>query len=84
MLLRLLLFVLLPKRLVVPLLSLLPPPMPLPLPLQSQVKCVYEEINANVLVVGEWEVHSKDDPSQIVHVDIRVSTGGHVGMFNGF
>lgn len=34
---------------------------------------VYEEINNNVIVVGDFKAYHKDNPSQPVHVDVIVS-----------
>jgi hypothetical protein len=40
-----------------------------PAPLQL---AVYEEINANVLVVGDYKAYNKDNPSAAVNVDVLV------------
>lgn len=40
--------------------------------MQTQTKCIYEEINANVLVVGEYKAFNKDNPSLPIYVDVRV------------
>jgi hypothetical protein len=37
-----------------------------------QTKCVYEEINANVIVVGDYKAYNKDNPSVAVAVDVLV------------
>jgi hypothetical protein len=37
-----------------------------------QTKCVMEEINTNVLVVGDYAAYSKDDPNVPVVVDVKV------------
>lgn len=37
-----------------------------------QTKCVYEEINANVIVVGDYKAYNKDNPSIPVAVDVMV------------
>jgi len=42
--------------------------------MQTQTKCIYEEINANVLVVGDFKAFNKDNPSIPVYVDVRVGT----------
>lgn len=46
----------------------------LELEMQSQLKCVYEEINNNVLVVGDYKSLSKDghQPSPSVSVKVRL------------
>lgn len=41
--------------------------------MQTQTKCIYEEINANVLVVGDFKAFNKDNPSIPVYVDVRVT-----------
>lgn len=40
--------------------------------MQQQMKCVYEEINSNVIVVGEYKAFNKDHPDQPELVDVRV------------
>lgn len=40
--------------------------------LVTQTKCVYEEINANVIVVGDYKAYNKDNPSLPVNVDVLV------------
>lgn len=39
----------------------------------TQTKCVYEEINAGALVVGDYGVVHRDSPTQAVYADVRVS-----------
>jgi hypothetical protein len=39
----------------------------------TQTKCVYEEINAGALVVGDYSVAHRDTPTQAVFADVRVS-----------
>lgn len=38
----------------------------------TQTKCIYEEINANVLVVGDYKAFNKDNTGVPVYVDVRV------------
>lgn len=38
--------------------------------MQTQTKCVYEEINQNVIVVGNWNVFHKDHPDQPENADV--------------
>jgi hypothetical protein len=40
---------------------------------------VYEEINANVLVLGDYKAFNKDNPSIPVNVDVLVRSGGWAG-----
>lgn len=40
--------------------------------MQLQHKCIYEEINANVMVVGEYKIFHKDHPDFAQMADIRV------------
>ena len=37
-----------------------------------QTKCVMEEINRNVLVVGDFAAFHKDDSSKVVPMDVKV------------
>lgn len=37
-----------------------------------QTKCVYEEINANVIVVGDFRAFNKDHADVPEYVDVRV------------
>jgi hypothetical protein len=39
----------------------------------TQTKCVYEEINAGALVVGDYSVVHREKPTQAVYADVRVS-----------
>eukprot|EP00877_Chromochloris_zofingiensis_P008285 jgi/Chrzof1/370/Cz01g13130.t1 len=41
--------------------------------MQSQQKCIYEEINANVIVVGDYQARNKDNPSLPIYVDVKVT-----------
>ena len=43
--------------------------------MQTQSKCIYEEINANVIVVGDYRAFNKDNAEIPVYVDVRVSGG---------
>jgi hypothetical protein len=38
----------------------------------AQTKCIFEELNANVIVVGDYKAANKDNPSVPVNVDVRV------------
>lgn len=40
--------------------------------MQTQSKCIYEEINANVIVVGDYRAFNKDNSEIPVYVDVRV------------
>lgn len=40
--------------------------------MQTQMKCVYEEINANVIVVGEYQAYHKDHSDMQQYVDVKV------------
>jgi hypothetical protein len=40
--------------------------------MQTQSKCIYEEINANVIVVGDFRAFNKDNAEIPVFVDVRV------------
>lgn len=46
--------------------------------MNTQTKCVYEEINAGALVVGDYTVSHRDNAAQAVYADVRVSVGGTV------
>lgn len=39
----------------------------------TQTKCVYEEINAGALVVGDYSVVHRDNTGQQIYADVRVS-----------
>jgi hypothetical protein len=41
--------------------------------MNTQTKCVYEEINAGALVVGDYAVVHRDNAAQAVYADVRVS-----------
>ncbi|GBF95257.1 hypothetical protein Rsub_08288 [Raphidocelis subcapitata] len=45
--------------------------------MQTQTKCVYEEINANAIVVGDFKAFNKDNPSIPVNVDVLVTDHSH-------
>jgi len=45
--------------------------------MQSQTKCIFEELNANVIVVGDYKAVNRDNPTVPVYVDIRVSPELH-------
>lgn len=38
----------------------------------AQTKCIFEELNANVIVVGDFKATNKDNPTVPVNVDVRV------------
>ena len=40
--------------------------------MQTQMKCVYEEINTNVIVVGEYQAYHKDHADLQQFVDVKV------------
>ncbi|KAG2450333.1 hypothetical protein HYH02_004838 [Chlamydomonas schloesseri] len=40
--------------------------------MQSQIKCVYEEINNNVIVVGEYKAFNKENADQGITVSVKV------------
>lgn len=40
--------------------------------MQTQTKCIFEEVNANVIVVGDYQAYNKDKLDQPVYVDVRV------------
>lgn len=44
--------------------------------MNTQTKCVYEEINAGALVVGDYSVLHRDNAAQAVYADVRVSWKG--------
>eukprot|EP00879_Flechtneria_rotunda_P000343 GHRR01000434.1.p1 GENE.GHRR01000434.1~~GHRR01000434.1.p1 ORF type:complete len:204 (+),score=54.32 GHRR01000434.1:229-840(+) len=48
--------------------------------MQMQTKCIYEELNANVIVVGDYTAVNKDNPSLPIYMDVKVSdpSGGVV------
>jgi hypothetical protein len=47
--------------------------------MQTQSKCIYEEINANVIVVGDYRAFNKDNAEIPVFVDVRVrAVGAHL------
>eukprot|EP00882_Tetradesmus_deserticola_P004555 GHRQ01004801.1.p1 GENE.GHRQ01004801.1~~GHRQ01004801.1.p1 ORF type:complete len:205 (+),score=53.30 GHRQ01004801.1:156-770(+) len=48
--------------------------------MQTQTKCIFEELNANVIVVGDYKATNKDNPTLPIYVDVKVSdpSGGAV------
>lgn len=42
--------------------------------MSAQTKCIFEELNANVIVVGEYKAVNKDNPTVPVYLDVRVGT----------
>lgn len=38
----------------------------------AQSKCIFEELNANVIVVGDYKAVNRDNPSVPIYVDVRV------------
>lgn len=40
--------------------------------MQTQTKCIYEEINSNVIVVGDYRAFNKDNSDIPAYVDVRV------------
>lgn len=40
--------------------------------MQTQMKCIYEEINSNVIVVGDFNAFDRNDPNLPIQVDVRV------------
>jgi hypothetical protein len=40
--------------------------------MQTQTKCIFEELNANVIVVGDYKATNKDNPTLPVYVDVKV------------
>ena len=40
--------------------------------MQTQTKCIYEEINANVIVVGDYQAANRDNPGLPIYVDVKV------------
>jgi hypothetical protein len=41
--------------------------------MQAQTKCIFEELNANVIVVGDYKAVNRDNPSVPIYLDLRVS-----------
>lgn len=48
--------------------------------MQQQTKCIFEELNANVIVVGDYKAANKDNPSLPIYVNVKVTdpSGGTV------
>lgn len=44
--------------------------------MQQQTKCIFEELNANVIVVGDYKAANKDNPSLPIYVNVKVSEAG--------
>ena len=42
--------------------------------MQAQTKCIFEELNANVIVVGDYKAVNRDNPTVPIYVDLRVSS----------
>jgi hypothetical protein len=40
--------------------------------MQTQTKCIFEELNANVIVVGDYKATNKDNPTLPIYVDVKV------------
>jgi hypothetical protein len=40
--------------------------------MQAQTKCLFEEINANVIVVGDYKSVNKDSPTVPIYIDVKV------------
>jgi hypothetical protein len=40
--------------------------------MSSQSKCIFEEINANVIVVGDYKTTNKDNPNVPIVIDVKV------------
>lgn len=41
--------------------------------MQTQQKCIFEEINSHVIVVGDWKAFHRDHVDTPVFVELRVS-----------
>lgn len=48
--------------------------------MQTQTKCIFEELNANVIVVGDYKAANRDNPSLPIYVDVKVPVW--VGYFS--
>jgi hypothetical protein len=44
--------------------------------MQTQTKCIFEELNANVIVVGDYKATNKDNPTLPIYVDVKVRGSG--------
>jgi hypothetical protein len=42
--------------------------------MQAQTKCIFEELNANVIVVGDYKAVNRDNPTVPIYIDLRVSS----------
>lgn len=40
--------------------------------MQQQTKCIFEELNANVIVVGDYKAANKDNPTLPIYVNVKV------------
>lgn len=40
--------------------------------MQTQTKCIFEEMNANVIVVGDYKAANRDNPSLPIYMDVKV------------
>lgn len=47
--------------------------------MQQQTKCIFEELNANVIVVGDYKAANKDNPSLPIYVNVKVSASSRLG-----
>lgn len=47
--------------------------------MQQQTKCIFEELNANVIVVGDYKAANKDNPSLPIYVNVKVCDTGDPG-----
>lgn len=41
--------------------------------MQVQTKCIYEELNSNVIVVGDWKAYNKNNPTLPIYVSVKVA-----------
>ncbi|KAF8071156.1 emp24 domain-containing protein [Scenedesmus sp. PABB004] len=41
--------------------------------MQSQTKCIFEELNANVIVVGDYKAANRDNPTLPIYVNVKVT-----------
>lgn len=48
--------------------------------MQAQTKCLFEEINANVIVVGDYKSVNKDSPTVPIYIDVKVSLCPQPGL----
>lgn len=50
--------------------------------MQTQMKCIYEEINSNVIVVGDYKAFNKDHPDAPQIVDVRVRSASDLIIYS--